>query len=128
LSEQLASLKDVVSAKGQYANYRKALKVAPPPVVPFLGVYLTDLTFVDLGNVDYLPDTNYINFDKRRKVATIVNEVQAYQGSVYYLEDVIPLQNFLIALDRNGLWPDEKVMYSISLQSEPRDEEEDDDE
>lgn len=62
-----------VSPRGQYAAYRKVLKDLAPPAVPFLGVTLTDLTFTELGNPDYLPDTNaHINFDKRRKAYQVV--------------------------------------------------------
>jgi son of sevenless-like protein len=43
-------LAELVSPKGQYGNYRKVLKELTPPAIPFLGVYLTDLTFVELGN------------------------------------------------------------------------------
>lgn len=43
-------LAELVSPKGQYGNYRKVLKELSPPAIPFLGVYLTDLTFIELGN------------------------------------------------------------------------------
>jgi hypothetical protein len=37
-------LMDVMSSDGNYKNYRKKLHNKPPPAVPYLGVYLTDLT------------------------------------------------------------------------------------
>ncbi|KAI9333371.1 hypothetical protein DFJ73DRAFT_799339 [Zopfochytrium polystomum] len=54
--ERLSAL---VSPKGQYANYRREIKDLKPPVVPFLGVYLTDLTFIELGNPDFLPPPHH---------------------------------------------------------------------
>ncbi|KAJ2484356.1 hypothetical protein EV174_002493 [Coemansia sp. RSA 2320] len=43
-----------------YANYRAILRRSQPPLLPFLGLYLTDLTFLEDGNPTYrryeLPD------------------------------------------------------------------------
>ncbi|KAJ2713481.1 Ras guanine nucleotide exchange factor bud5 [Coemansia spiralis] len=36
-----------------YANYRRLLRRSEPPFLPFLGLYLTDLTFIDDGNPTY---------------------------------------------------------------------------
>ncbi|KAJ1721204.1 hypothetical protein LPJ61_006069 [Coemansia biformis] len=36
-----------------YANYRSLLRRSEPPFLPFLGLYLTDLTFIDDGNPTY---------------------------------------------------------------------------
>lgn len=30
-----------------WANYRKAIREIDPPCVPFIGVYQTDLTFIE---------------------------------------------------------------------------------
>ena len=53
-------VQDTVSPKGQYSNYRKSLKELSRPAIPFLGVYLTDLTFIELGNQDFI-STRLIN-------------------------------------------------------------------
>ncbi|VVT57982.1 uncharacterized protein SAPINGB_P005978 [Magnusiomyces paraingens] len=46
----LASLKTLLSMDKNYSAYRAALRAAPLPRVPYLGLYLTDLTFVGEGN------------------------------------------------------------------------------
>ena len=122
--EILDDLTEVVSAKGQYSQYRTILKSKTAPIVPFLGVFLTDLSFVELGNSDYIPELNYINFEKRRKVAFIISEIQQYQLSAYNLTPVEPVKVFIktIAL-KYGPWLEERQMYQRSLESEPREPE-----
>ncbi|KAJ3342817.1 hypothetical protein HDU93_000947 [Gonapodya sp. JEL0774] len=98
IADQYDQIAELLSPKGQYANYRKALKALQPPVLPFLGVYLTDLTFLELGNQDFLPESHLINFDKRRKAAQIVGEILQYQAVPFSHRPVPALQEFLQSL------------------------------
>ncbi|RKP02606.1 hypothetical protein CXG81DRAFT_10590 [Caulochytrium protostelioides] len=115
----------LVSPRGQYAEYRKTLKEMTPPAIPFLGVYLTDLTFIELGNTDFLPDGGYINFEKRRKVAHIIRSIQSYQLHPYHFMPVIAIQEFIHGLHATM---SEDEMYEKSLQVEPREDDISDDE
>lgn len=58
-------------------------------------MYLTDLTFIEDGNKDYVTDEGLINFDKRRKISTVIREIQQYQQTPYCLEAVPWLQDML---------------------------------
>ncbi|KAJ3417139.1 hypothetical protein HDV05_006998 [Chytridiales sp. JEL 0842] len=102
ISDEYEELADIVSPKGQYANYRKELKDITLPAIPFLGVYLTDITFIELGNPDVLPDTTYINFEKRRKVSMVIREIQKFQTVGYSLSPVVGLRTFLKRLGQPG--------------------------
>ncbi|KAJ3189348.1 hypothetical protein HDU85_002977 [Gaertneriomyces sp. JEL0708] len=77
LAEAYEEAVSLVAPRGQYANYRRMFKELTPPAVPYCGVSLTDLTFIDLGNPDYLPDSGHINFDKRTKV------YQLFQSQIF---------------------------------------------
>jgi RasGEF domain len=57
LMDSLARLDTLMSSQGNFANYRKALRTQPPPFIPYLGLWLTDLTFVDDSNPSFLPDS-----------------------------------------------------------------------
>ncbi|KAJ1941404.1 hypothetical protein GGF37_003568 [Kickxella alabastrina] len=46
-------LHEAMDPDRNYANYREMLRKSQPPLLPFLGLYLTDLTFLDDGNPTY---------------------------------------------------------------------------
>lgn len=127
---------ELVSPKGQYVNYRKALKELKPPAIPFLGVYLTDLTFIELGNPGFLPDTHYINFEKRRKVYSLIREIQFYQQVPYLFPAIPAIQEVLVSLNTTTsklsdvqstqVLLSEEELYEMSLVVEPRLEEDED--
>jgi len=110
--EQLDS---IVSHHSNYEKYRKILHSLHPPCVPFLGVYLTDLVFIEDGNKDVL-NVNLINFDKRRKIALVIREIQQYQQTPYCIKTVPEIQALLLSPDHQT----EDDLYKLSLELEPR--------
>eukprot|EP01137_Pigoraptor_chileana_P018610 Opistho-2@78357 len=115
---QWNDLKSLMSEQGNFSRYRQELHSINPPVIPFLGIYLTDLVMIETGNKSLIkPDkTELINFDKRRKIATVIQEIQRYQQTPYHLQEVDFLRQYL--LDVQIL--DTNAMYERSLFLEPR--------
>lgn len=120
VKDELTILSDLVSPKGQYVNYRKVLKDLKVPAIPFLGVYLTDMTFLELGNGDYLPESSFINVDKRRKVYQIILDIQKFQNTGYKFEDDDKIASMPHYWEMESV--NENVMYDRSLEVEPREE------
>ncbi|KAI8323596.1 ras GEF [Martensiomyces pterosporus] len=61
-------LHEAMDPDRNYANYRAILRRSEPPLLPFLGLYLTDLTFLEDGNptyrqCDYLDDQQLHSFE-----------------------------------------------------------------
>ena len=47
-----------MSHNDNHGRFREKLHAIQPPCVPFIGIYLKDLTFIDAGVKDYLLKTN----------------------------------------------------------------------
>ncbi|KAF9885929.1 cell division cycle- protein [Aspergillus nanangensis] len=115
--EALQEMRGVMSSEKNFARYRETLRRTSPPCVPFLGIYLTDLTFIDDG-IPSLLQPEVINFSKRTKTAEILREMQTYQNMPYNLQPVAEIQEYVI----RGIQAadDVSALYERSLQLEPR--------
>jgi len=109
--ELLHELNVLMSSSGSYKNLRATLRQKSPPGIPYLGVFLTDLTFLNDGNSKYL-DSGLINFDKCRRVSAVIQEIIQYQQTPYCLLSVDDIQTYLHTVD---IINDEEVIYKMSL-------------
>src|SRR5579859_7499300 len=100
--ETMDTLRHLTDVARNHAVYRAELRKRVPPCLPFMGLYLTDLTFVDEGNLDTrpVPDSPdgpaLINFDKHIKTARIISDVQRFQIP-YRLQEIPELQSWIDA-------------------------------
>jgi len=102
--DMLKGLQAIVEPDKNYAVLRRRLHDHVPPCLPFVGTYLTDLTFVDAGNpaTKQLPGlgdsegVSVINFDKHTRTAKIIGELQRFQIP-YRLTEVPELQEWIQA-------------------------------
>ncbi|KAI3638168.1 hypothetical protein MIR68_003779 [Amoeboaphelidium protococcarum] len=98
-------------------NYRQMLHTINPPCIPFLGVYLTDLTMIESGNPDCLKENDQlINFQKRHLIAQVINEMKRYQCTFYNFQVVEQITSWL----QSRTVEDNNTLYDKSLILEPR--------
>ncbi|KAF2863271.1 guanine-nucleotide dissociation stimulator CDC25 [Piedraia hortae CBS 480.64] len=121
MTQNLESMRKLMGAHRNFSEYREALHRANPPCIPFLGVFLTDLTFIEDGIPSIIKRTNLINFSKRTKAAEIIQDIQQYQKVPYGLQPVPELQEFITRSVQSAGSVHE--MYNRSLQVEPRERE-----
>ncbi|KAJ3120509.1 hypothetical protein HK100_012757 [Physocladia obscura] len=132
---------ELMSLEKNFARYREALKSANPPCIPYFGLCLTDLTFIEDGSsdilkprerIDYpeqfslgtastddLPTAPLINFFKHIKTAEVIRDIQQFQNEPYHLAPVPEVQEFFYkSFDVEF---DDKQLFAMSLALEPRD-------
>ncbi|XP_036211382.1 ras-specific guanine nucleotide-releasing factor 1 isoform X3 [Myotis myotis] len=109
-------LQKLVSSDGRFKNLREALKNCDPPCVPYLGMYLTDLAFIEEGTPNYTED-GLVNFSKMRMISHIIREIRQFQQTAYKIEHQAKVTQYL--LDRSFVM-DEESLYEASLRIEPK--------
>uniref|UniRef100_A0A8C9ZS15 Ras protein-specific guanine nucleotide-releasing factor 2b n=1 Tax=Sander lucioperca TaxID=283035 RepID=A0A8C9ZS15_SANLU len=120
VSKQTKALMDklqkTVSSEGRFKNLRETLKNCNPPCVPYLGMYLTDLAFIEEGTPNFTEE-GLVNFSKMRMISHIIREIRQFQQTPYRIEHQAKVTQYL--LDKT-LIMDEETLYDLSLKIEPR--------
>jgi RasGEF domain/RasGEF N-terminal motif len=127
--ETMDTLRHLTDVARNHAVYRAELRQRVPPCLPFMGLYLTDLTFVDEGNLDTRPVPDapegsppLINFNKHIQTAKIIADVQRFQIP-YRLQEVPEIQGWIeaqLARTKQAGSLDSMKLYRRSLAIEPR--------
>ncbi|XP_052599559.1 ras-specific guanine nucleotide-releasing factor 2 isoform X3 [Peromyscus californicus insignis] len=120
VSKQTKALMDklqkTVSSEGRFKNLRETLKNCNPPAVPYLGMYLTDLAFIEEGTPNFTEE-GLVNFSKMRMISHIIREIRQFQQTAYRIDQQPKVIQYL--LDK-ALIIDEDTLYELSLKIEPR--------
>lgn len=120
-TQVLESMRKLMGSTKNFSEYRDALHKANPPCIPFFGIYLTDLTFIEDGIPSIIKKTQLINFAKRAKTAEVIRDIQQYQNVPYGLQPVPELREYILRNMQTA--GDVHEMYERSLQVEPRERE-----
>ncbi|XP_057216195.1 rap guanine nucleotide exchange factor 1b isoform X7 [Triplophysa rosa] len=114
-SEGLEEYCTLIDSSSSFRAYRAALAEVEPPCIPYLGLILQDLTFVHLGNPDFIDGK--VNFSKRWQQFNILDSMRCFQQVHYELkrnEDIVSFFNdFSDHLAEEALW-------ELSLKIKPR--------
>jgi son of sevenless len=100
------------SNEKSFKTLRNYVRVQTPPLLPYIGLYLTDLTFIEDGNPKYID--GLINFEKCRLFSNMIRNLQLYQNLRFNFEKCTDLYQLL--KDIKSLEDDE--MYEESLKIE----------
>lgn len=113
--KMLEDCENIMNRHQNFKNLRAHLHSVDPPCIPYVGMYLTDLTFIEDGNSDHLQG-GLINFVKRQQVSKIIGEIGQYQHTPYNFETVDVIAEWCWKVQTIP----EDECYQLSLVREPR--------
>lgn len=121
---QLNNCEMTIDSGKNFNNYRSTLAKVAPPCVPFIGVFLTTLTFIQDGAKDTLP-ANLVNFRKRQKASEVIQDIQRWQTIPHHFHPLASVQGYLEeSLNKFNDQVDVSDMFwNLSLEREPRERE-----
>lgn len=134
ITEGLKEYCALIDSSSSFRAYRQALSETQGSCIPYIGLVLQDLTFVHIGNPDYLSDGS-VNFSKRWQQYNIVMNMKRFRKRLNNLNS-LNIQNFNIFLyssytykkndriigffDNFEEYFDEDAMWQISEKIKPR--------
>ncbi|KAF5404282.1 hypothetical protein PHET_02225 [Paragonimus heterotremus] len=114
--QSIDRLQMLVASDGRFKSMREALHRCDPPCIPYLGMYLTDLSFIEEGALN-VTESDLVNFCKMRMIAHVIREIQQFHQTPYLISHKREVTDYL--LDPTRLL-DEEQTYQASLTIEPR--------
>ncbi|XP_004529495.1 guanine nucleotide-releasing factor 2 isoform X3 [Ceratitis capitata] len=97
----------LIDSSSSFRAYRTTLAATSPPCIPYIGLVLQDLTFVHVGNPDYLKE-GVINFSKRWQQYHLIENMKRFKKCEYNFrrnERIIRFfDNFEYELGEEEMW------------------------
>ncbi|CAH1785884.1 unnamed protein product [Owenia fusiformis] len=114
--EVLKDFCTLIDSSSSFRNYRNALAESEPPCIPYIGLVLQDLTFVHIGNQDFLPD-GCVNFVKRWQQFNILDNMRRFKKCHYTFKKNPRIITFFNDFDD---FLSEEALWQISESIKPR--------
>jgi len=99
-----------------YKVLREKLSTVKSPCLPYLGLYLADLSLVEEGNLNTLEKEGVINFEKRRRLAFVMNEMLQYQKTPFNFLPEPKIHAFLTQINKLN----DEALFQFSNLTEPK--------
>ncbi|KAF9013345.1 ras guanine nucleotide exchange factor domain-containing protein [Cyathus striatus] len=120
---QFGACEMTIDSNKNFTKYRQLMASVTPPCVPFIGVFLSTLQFIQDGNPDNLPG-GMVNFRKRQKASEVINDIKRWQAQPFNLQPVPSIQAYIE--ESLGKFKDvdtSDAFWKLSLELEPRERE-----
>ncbi|ESP03242.1 hypothetical protein LOTGIDRAFT_137628, partial [Lottia gigantea] len=117
--QNLEALKEfclLIDSSSSFRAYRQALAETEPPCIPYLGLILQDLTFINIGNQNLLPDGS-INFAKRWQLFNILDSMRRFKNCNYEFKKKEPILHYLSNFKDHD---NEETLWQRSEKIKPR--------
>lgn len=117
--QSMQDLETLMAMEGSFRNYRDALQqVSSSPCIPYVGVPLKDLTFIEDGNPNVVD--NLVNWAKRKLVFDVVGNFLGHQIVPYRISPISIGEMSFDEILRSLPTLEEAEQFRLSLESEPR--------
>jgi len=114
MAEELEFLDNQLSQLNNFQTLRDIIHNRTPPMIPYLGIYLKDLTFIEDGNKDKLD--GLINFRKMELIYNVISEIKQNQGTDYDIKPHPEILSLLQEVPYNS----ENELISLSYRREAK--------
>lgn len=114
----LKNIQEVVDPRASFKNLRETIKHGGRNQIPYIGMYLTDLTFMDDGNPDFVVvnGVRMINMEKYKLISNCIKSFRLYQESNIDIDIKDPPYSLLYEIPNLS----EAVLHNLSLEREPK--------
>jgi len=120
------NLNKIFTQEGNFKLYREHIESAVPPAVPYQGLILADLTFIE-ESPNFITDVHqFVNWEKMTLLAKVFGDIIKFQKSKYTIKDDPEVMEFLLCLSERCKVATDDELHQRSLAAE-RDEKDDKD-
>ena len=112
----LTELEELFSVGGSHKKFRESIRMSVGTAcIPYIGVYLKDLTFIEDGNPNRI-NGKLINWSKKMLLYNRISELRRFQLIQYNITTNSKLLGYL----SNIFYIGHQELYDSSLQREPK--------
>ncbi|KIY46592.1 ras GEF [Fistulina hepatica ATCC 64428] len=119
-----STCEQTIDSNKNFTKYRQLMAGVEPPCVPFIGVFLSTLQFIQDGNPDELPG-GLVNFRKRQKASEVIMDIKRWQQLSFNFHPILAISTFIE--DSLAQFLDERALsdhfWMLSLEREPKERE-----
>ncbi|KAG5641546.1 hypothetical protein DXG03_004792 [Asterophora parasitica] len=121
---QFGDCEMTIDSNKNFTKYRQLMASVTPPCVPFIGVFLSTLQFIQDGNPDMLPG-GLVNFRKRQKASEVISDIKRWQAQPFNFQVLPAVQAYIEeSLNQfNDTKASSEHFWALSLEREPRERE-----
>jgi hypothetical protein len=120
IKKKFDSISEQMSSTHTFMALRNIVNTKLPPLIPYIGIYLTDFVFIEDGNESFTGN-NCVNWKKFVLKCNIVQKLGSYQCVGFGFKTLPEIQKFIVEIfqETDGQNNDEKY-FKKSLELEPR--------
>ncbi|KAN0018480.1 hypothetical protein ACTFIU_011098 [Dictyostelium citrinum] len=105
------SLQNFLKTDENWKSYRQTLKTKETPCLPYLGLFLQDINFIEDGNSNF-SENDWVNFKKMNLLTSVFTEIQYFQRHPYF--SFSTHQNIQTYFEKDIVILPEKELYAFS--------------